>query len=50
VIDAIERNRGEVFVAPAELRFGALLATVAPGLSARIQGAVDTKSMKTGGA
>lgn len=49
VIDAIEHDRGEVFVAPIELRLGATLATVAPGFSARIQSMVDTTSMKSGG-
>ncbi|MFN8049958.1 MAG: SDR family NAD(P)-dependent oxidoreductase [Acidimicrobiales bacterium] len=49
VIDAIERNRGEVFVAPLELRLSATLATVAPGFSARVQAAVDTAGMKNGG-
>lgn len=37
VISAVERDRGEVFVAPVELRLSATLASVAPGLSARIQ-------------
>ena len=37
VISAIEKNRGEVFVAPTELRAAATLATVAPGLSERLQ-------------
>lgn len=46
VIAAIERNRGEVFVAPLELRAASTLATVAPGLSARIQQAVGTSGMK----
>lgn len=46
VIDAIERNRGEVFVAPLELRAASTLATVAPGLSARIQKAIGTSDMK----
>lgn len=46
VIDAVERNRGEVFVAPVELRAASTLATVAPGLSARIQRIVGTASMK----
>lgn len=48
VIDAIENDRGEVFVAPLELRLSATLATVAPGFSARIQAMMDTTSMKTG--
>jgi uncharacterized protein len=49
VVTAIEHDRGEVFVAPLELRLGATFATVAPGLSARIQAKADTASMKTGG-
>lgn len=48
VIDAVERNRGEVFVAPVELRLSATLASVAPGFSARVQGLIDTASMKQG--
>lgn len=48
VADAIERNRGEVFVAPPELRLGATLAVVAPGLSARLQRMIDTAGMKGG--
>jgi short-subunit dehydrogenase len=37
VISAIERNRGEVVVAPLPLRVGANVAAVAPGLSAVFQ-------------
>lgn len=37
VVRAIERNRPEVLVAPPELRLGALLGTVAPGIAARLQ-------------
>lgn len=48
VISAIEGDRGEVFVAPIELRLSATLATVAPGLSARIQRTIDTAGMKGG--
>lgn len=48
VISAIEGDRGEVFVAPIELRLSATLATVAPGLSARIQRSLDTAAMKGG--
>jgi len=48
VVDAVERNRGEVFVAPLELRLSATLATVAPGFSARVQSLIDTAGMKDG--
>ena len=51
VVTAIEKNRGEVFVAPVELRASATFATVAPGLSARIQnliGASDITAANTG--
>ena len=44
VVDAIERDRAEIDVAPFGLRAGALLAGVAPALSARVQrrfGAAD---------
>ncbi|MEV0338610.1 SDR family NAD(P)-dependent oxidoreductase [Nocardia sp. NPDC050713] len=34
---AVERNVGEIDVAPAQVRIGALLAGIAPGLSARVQ-------------
>jgi short-subunit dehydrogenase len=37
VIDAIERNRGEVTVAPFGVRLGANMAAVAPGLAAAAQ-------------
>ncbi|MGH2842970.1 MAG: SDR family NAD(P)-dependent oxidoreductase [Solirubrobacteraceae bacterium] len=37
VFTAIERNRAEVTVAPLGLRLGADIASVAPGLSARVQ-------------
>jgi short-subunit dehydrogenase len=37
VLEAIERNRVEVDVAPLTLRAGALFASVAPGLSATVQ-------------
>lgn len=46
VVDAIERNRTEVFVAPVELRLSATLATVAPAASARLQRMIDTAGMK----
>jgi short-subunit dehydrogenase len=48
IVSAIERNRGEVFVAPVELRLSASLAVVAPGLSARIQRLIDTAGIKAG--
>jgi short-subunit dehydrogenase len=35
-ISAIERNRGEVTVAPLELRLGTTLAAVAPDLATRV--------------
>ena len=46
VADAVERDRGEVFVAPVELRLSATLATVAPSFSARVQSLIDTAGMK----
>lgn len=48
VLDAIRNDRAEVFVAPAELRFAATLATVAPGLSARIQRRLDAAGRQQG--
>lgn len=48
VLRAIEANPAEVFVSPIELRLGATLATVAPGLSAAIQRRVGTKDMTAG--
>jgi uncharacterized protein len=36
VVDAIERDRGEVAVAPIELRVGATLAGIAPDLAAKV--------------
>lgn len=44
VADAITKDRGEVVVAPAELRFGARLGSIAPSLNAALQrraGAAD---------
>lgn len=41
VARAIERDRAEVFVAPPEMRAASTLATVAPGLTARVMRAVD---------
>lgn len=41
VLRAIQKNPAEVFVSPLELRLGATLATVAPGLSARVQSRLD---------
>ena len=35
-ISAIERNRGEVTVAPIELRLGTTLAAVAPDLASKV--------------
>jgi hypothetical protein len=37
VVRAIERNRGEVDVAPVPLRLGALFAGVAPEIAAAVQ-------------
>ncbi len=48
VVKAIESDVAEVFVSPIELRLGATLATVAPGLSAAIQKRVGTADMKPG--
>lgn len=47
VVKAIESNPAEVFVSPVELRIGATLATVAPGLSAAIQKRIGTAEMKS---
>lgn len=41
VLRAVRDDPAEVFVAPLELRLGATLATVAPGISARVQQRVD---------
>lgn len=41
VLRAVRDDPAEVFVAPIELRLGATLATVAPGISARVQQRVD---------
>ncbi len=49
VVRAITRDRAEVFVAPTELRLASTLATVAPGLTARVMRAVDAQA-RTGGA
>jgi short-subunit dehydrogenase len=43
VVRAIERDRAEVFVAPTELRVASTVATVAPGLTARVMRAVDAQ-------
>lgn len=46
VVRAIESNPAEIFVAPLELRFGATLGSVAPGLAQnllRLAGAADRK-------
>jgi hypothetical protein len=37
VLSAIERDRAEVEVAPLALRVGTTLASIAPGLSGRVQ-------------
>ncbi len=47
VVTAITSNPAEVFVSPLELRLGATLATVAPGLSATIQKRIGTAAMKS---
>jgi len=44
VAKAIARDVAEVFVAPLELRVGATLGSVAPGLTARVMRAVDAGS------
>lgn len=43
VVRAIEKDRAEVFVAPPEMRAASTLATVAPGLTARVMRAVDAR-------
>jgi short-subunit dehydrogenase len=51
VLKAVARNRPEIVVAPVELRIGATLGSVAPGLSARVQrlaGAADLAGGHTG--
>lgn len=48
VLDAIRRDRGEVFVAPVELRAAAGFAGLAPGLSQAIQQRLGTAEMKRG--
>ena len=45
VVRAIEKNPAEIFVAPTELRLGATFATIAPGISARIQKAAGVEEM-----
>jgi short-subunit dehydrogenase len=45
---AITHDKAEVFVAPTELRLGSTLATIAPGLTARVMRAVDAQG-RTGG-
>ncbi|UDY34805.1 SDR family NAD(P)-dependent oxidoreductase [Dermatobacter hominis] len=47
VVTAITSDPAEVFVSPIELRLGATLATVAPGLSATIQKRIGTAAMKS---
>ena len=46
VAEAIERDRGEVFVSPIELRLMSTLATLAPALSARFQRSIDVAGRK----
>lgn len=46
VAEAIERDRGEVFVSPIELRLMSTLATLAPALSARVQRSIDVAGRK----
>ena len=48
VADAIEKNRGEVFVAPRELRVASTFSTVAPGLSAAVQKRLDVAGRRSG--
>ncbi len=47
VVKAVESNPAEVFVSPIELRLGATLATVAPGLSAAIQKRIGVAELKS---
>jgi short-subunit dehydrogenase len=46
VVTAIEKDRGEVFVSPVELRFLSTLATVAPGFSAVVQRKIGVAERK----
>ncbi len=46
VAEAIERDRGEVFVSPIELRLMSTLATLAPSFSARVQRSIDVAGRK----
>jgi short-subunit dehydrogenase len=51
VLKAVARNRPEIVVAPVELRIGAVLGSVAPGLAATVQrlaGAADLAGGHTG--
>ena len=51
VVSAITKDRGEIVVAPLELRIGAALGSLAPGLSAAVQrraGAADIAGGHTG--
>lgn len=50
VARAIRSDLPEVFVAPVELRLAATFATVAPGLSSRVQRRLGTAEMKSGAA
>ena len=47
VVRAIAEDRGEVFVAPVELRVAATLATVAPAISSRVQRRIGTAELKS---
>ncbi len=47
VVRAIVDDRGEVFVAPVELRVAATLATVAPAISSRVQRRIGTAELKS---
>jgi short-subunit dehydrogenase len=48
VLRAIRDDPAEVFVSPLELRIGATVATVAPGLSARVQKRLDAAGRQRG--
>lgn len=48
VARAITHDKAEVFVAPTELRLGSTLATIAPGLTARVMRAVDAQGRTAG--
>lgn len=48
VLHAIRDDPPEVFVSPIELRLGATLATVAPGISAKVQKRIDAAGRQRG--